>query len=98
MAFAAWLVWRADAIVFDKRAALFAFLVQLALNVGWSYAFFGLRSPMLGVGVIVILWMAIVWTGLAFRLVSTPAALLMVPYLAWVSFAAVLNIAIALHN
>ena len=94
MAVAAWLVWRAR----DERdvvPALAWFGVQLALNVAWSISFFGLRSPRAGVVVIVLLWFAILGTIVAFAPISMPAALVLVPYLAWVTFATALNGAIA---
>lgn len=71
-----------------------AFFVQLALNAGWSAAFFGGHSPLLGLIVIVPLWAAILWTIILFWRRDTIAGALLVPYLAWVSFAAVLNGAI----
>ncbi|HVI29846.1 TspO/MBR family protein [Hansschlegelia sp.] len=73
------------------RAALMAFGVQLALNIGWSFAFFTARSPLLGLVDILLLLPAIVWTIARFRRIDGPAAALLYPYLAWVSFAAVLN-------
>ena len=94
MAVAAWLVWRAR----DERdvvPALAWFALQLVLNVAWSVSFFGLRSPRAGVVVIVLLWFAIVGTILAFAPISMPAALVLVPYLAWVTFATALNGAVA---
>lgn len=92
MAVAAWLVWREpDA---GRTQALAAFAVQLALNVAWSWAFFGARSPGLGLVVIVLVFLAIAVTTLLFLPVNRFAALLMLPYLAWVGFATVLNLAI----
>ena len=76
------------------RAAVAVFAVQLALNVAWTPAFFGLRRPDLGLVVIALLWVAVAATIAAFDRVDRRAALLLVPYLAWVSFAAVLNYAI----
>jgi tryptophan-rich sensory protein len=98
MAVAGWLAWRADAIEADRKAALTAFGVQLVLNVAWSFAFFGMHSPLAGLGVIVLLLAAILWTIAAFRLVSKPAAALMLPYLAWVAFATALNAGIYVLN
>ena len=91
MGVAAWRVWRTGTV---GRGALVPFFIQLALNVLWSFAFFGAESPVLGLIVIALLWVAIIWTILALRPVDGPAALLLVPYVAWVSFAAVLNAAI----
>lgn len=67
------------------------FLLQLGLNVLWSIAFFGLRSPLYGLAVIIPLWFAIAVTIIEFNKTSRKAALLLLPYLAWVSFAAALN-------
>ena len=93
MALAAWLVWRKRGLAGAKRElALFA--VQLALNVAWSWLFFGLRSPGLAFADIVLLLAAIAATTAAFWRVSTTAGLLFVPYLGWVAFAGVLNFAI----
>jgi tryptophan-rich sensory protein len=78
----------------EVRVAVGAFAVQMALNVAWTPAFFGLQRPALGLAVIVALWVAIVGTVAAFARVDRRAAGLLVPYLAWVSFAAVLNYAI----
>ncbi|RJT04068.1 TspO/MBR family protein [Halococcus sp. IIIV-5B] len=91
---AAWLVWRAG---FDRRGVrlgLVAFAVQFVLNLAWSPAFFGLESPALGLVVIVPLWVAIVATIGLFARIDRRAAALLVPYLAWVSFATALNYAI----
>lgn len=74
------------------------FGLQLALNLAWSYAFFGFRSPAAGAVVIVALWLAIVATIVAFSRRSRLAAALLVPYLAWVSFAALLNLEIWRRN
>ncbi|MFC4540885.1 TspO/MBR family protein [Halosolutus amylolyticus] len=86
---ALWLVWRSDA---DARgAALGLFAAQMAFNVAWTPAFFGLERPLLALGVIVVLWMLVAATIAAFRRVDRRAAALLVPYLAWITFAAVLN-------
>ena len=90
MGVAAWLVWRRGGFVVQRRA-LVPFLVQLGLNAAWSPLFFGLRRPDLAFMEIVLLWLAIMWTIAAFRCVHGMAAVLLWPYLAWVSFAAFLN-------
>jgi tryptophan-rich sensory protein len=74
--------------------ALIPFAVQLILNIGWSFAFFGQQSPAAGFGVIALLIPAIVWTILAFRQKDSLAAWLLAPYLVWVIYAAILNAAI----
>lgn len=93
MAVASWLVWRARD-EHDVSAALVWYAVQLTLNVLWSVVFFGMRSPIGGLVVIVALWSAIVTTIVAFAPVSGLAAALLVPYAAWVTFASALNGAI----
>jgi tryptophan-rich sensory protein len=80
------------------KPATLAFAVQLLLNALWSPAFFGLRWSEAGLGVIVLLWIAIVVTIALQRRVSTPAAVLMLPYLVWVSFATVLNASLVWLN
>ena len=74
------------------------FGVQLSLNILWSFIFFGQRNPMLAFFEIILLWLAILLTIVKFDKVSRPAALLMVPYLLWVTFAAYLNYSIWLLN
>lgn len=97
MAIAAWLVWRQPGET-PRRPALIAFFVQLALNFLWSMLFFGLRNPLLGLIDIILLLAAIIATILLFRRVSGPAALLLLPYLAWVGYATALNLAIVRLN
>jgi translocator protein len=89
-----WLVWREAGI----SRALVPWLVQLVLNAGWSIVFFGLESPTLAVVEIVLLVAAIVWTIVTFWPIQRLAALLLVPYLAWVGFATALTVAIATMN
>lgn len=74
-----------------QRAAVAAFLVQLAVNLAWTPTFFGLRLPLAGLAVVVVLFGLVLYTTAAFARVDRWAALLLVPYLAWVAFAAVLN-------
>jgi len=95
MGIAAWLVWRRGSLADPNiRNAVFLFLIQLSLNTLWSALFFGLRSPLLALVDILALAAAILATIAAFKPVSPLAAWLMVPYLAWVSFAAILNASI----
>lgn len=94
MGVAAWLVWRERANYTGVRLALLIFGVQLALNALWSIIFFGMKRPGLAFIEIMILWEAILLTFLAFRRIDTLAALLLLPYLLWVSFAALLNFTI----
>lgn len=92
MAVAGLLVWVDNKV--SRGKPLLLFMAQLVLNVIWSALFFGLRSPGLAAIEIVILWIAILATVAAFAKVSKAASALMVPYLVWVAFAAVLNIKI----
>jgi benzodiazapine receptor len=93
MGVAAWLVWRANG--WDAASpALTAWVVQLALNLAWSGLFFGLRQPGWALFEICALWLAILVTTVLFFRHSTAGGVLMLPYLAWVAFAAVLNFAI----
>ncbi|MEF8779936.1 MAG: TspO/MBR family protein [Haloferacaceae archaeon] len=87
-------VWRRGTGRRDVRVALGAFGGQFALNLLWTPVFFGLQRADLGLAVIVALWVGIVATVVAFDRVDRVAAALVVPYLLWVSFAAVLNYAI----
>lgn len=90
MAVSGWLVWRERGSA-GARTALALFFAQLALNSLWSIVFFGLESPSLGLVEILILWAVIFLTIRAFRQISRPAATLLIPYLAWVTFATFLN-------
>jgi len=74
--------------------ALVLFAIQLALNAAWPGLFFGLQNPRIAFAEIVVLWLAIVLTVSTFLRVSKVAGWLMVPYLGWVTFAGVLNMAI----
>jgi translocator protein len=98
MGVAAWLVWRSAAPAEAKRRAARLFWAQLALNVLWSFLFFGLRSPALALGEILVLWAAILLTLRAFWRVRPLAGALLVPYLAWVSYATALTAAITWLN
>ena len=90
MAIAAWIVWSNGGLMTQLRP-LGIYAIQLFLNAGWSFLFFGLRSPGLALVEIVVLWIAILVTLISFWKVSRVAGALMIPYLLWVSFAAFLN-------
>ena len=90
MAVAIWLVWQQGGWG-RQRKPMLIFLLQLALNALWSPLFFGLQRPGWAFAEILLLWLAIVATLIAFRSLNRWAMWLLVPYLAWVSFAAVLN-------
>jgi translocator protein len=95
---AAFRVWCSDPRFSGTRLALIFFFVQLGLNVAWSFAFFGLRSPGLALIDMVMLWAMLALATYAFFGRDQAAGLLMLPYLAWVSFAACLNGAIWMMN
>lgn len=97
MAVAAWLVWRKKPLDVTTFALLL-WIGQLALNVLWSVIFFGMRNPGAAFGELVVLWILILATTVAFARISVPAGLLFVPYLAWVTFAGYLNWTIARMN
>jgi len=90
MGVSAWLVWRQG----NGVRPLAPWLLQLGLNAAWTPVFFGLHRMDIALVIIIAMWLAILATILAFRKRSRPAALLLVPYLLWVSFATVLNAAL----
>jgi tryptophan-rich sensory protein len=90
MAVAAWLVWRRQGFR-RARAALSLFVVQLFANALWTWLFFVLHRGALALTEIIILWLLIAATIGAFWPLQRHSALLLVPYLAWVSFASALT-------
>jgi benzodiazapine receptor len=90
MGIAAWLVWRPGGFR-TNRQALTLFLVQLALNALWSWLFFAWHRGALALADILVLWLLIVATLVSFWRVRPLAGALLIPYLAWVSFASALN-------
>ena len=98
MGISSFLVWRKGHDSKADRSAIACFIVQLILNAIWTPLFFGLHSPLLGLIDIVLLLAAIILTIVSFFKISATAALLLIPYLAWVSFATVLNASIYLLN
>jgi tryptophan-rich sensory protein len=93
MAVAAWLVWQKHGWS-GAPIALGLFAGQLLLNVAWSGVFFGLRQPGAAFAELVVLWLAILATIIAFWQKQTAAGLIMLPYGLWVTFAGALNFAI----
>jgi benzodiazapine receptor len=75
----------------EARSALIFFIIQLGLNVLWSVLFFGLKSPMLAFIEIIVLWIFILLTMIKSSKVSRATVFLLLPYILWVNFAAVLN-------
>lgn len=102
MGIAAWLVWRESPMTADGRMArrrgLALFVGQLVLNALWTWLFFAWRRGALAFGEIVLLWVAIAITIWQFGRVRPLAAWLLVPYLAWVTFATALTLAIWQRN
>jgi tryptophan-rich sensory protein len=98
MGLALYLVWEKGYSKKDVKLGAKMFAVQLALNTLWSALFFGIKDLLLAFVEIIALWLAIALTMCYFRKVSKKAFWLMVPYLAWVSFAALLNLTIWLIN
>jgi len=94
MAVAAWMVWTQESENPLVKPALLIFFAQLIFNVFWSAFFFGMRRPGLALMEIILLWLLILATALIFYRITKWAALLLVPYLGWVFYAAVLNGAI----
>ena len=90
MALAAWMVWRLGGFNAQRRA-LTLFLLQLLCNTLWSWIFFSWNLGLLALIDIGLLWILIAATLVSFWQVQPLAGILMLPYLAWVSFAAVLN-------
>jgi len=90
MGVAAWLVWRVGGFR-AARTALSLFLTQLAVNALWSWLFFGWHAGALAFADIILLWVLIVATLVAFWRVRPSAGALLIPYLLWVSFACALN-------
>jgi translocator protein len=94
MGIAASLVWQEGIEHGPVRTALAVFVAQLVLNALWAPLFFGRRRIRAALIDVVLLWLAILATIAAFSPLSIPAAICLVPYLAWVTFAAILNAAI----
>ncbi len=97
MAVAAWLVWRVRGFR-GARVALGFYVVQLFANALWTWLFFRWHMGSLAFAEILLLWMLIVVTIVAFWRIHAFAALLLLPYLAWVSFACALTFATWQHN
>ena len=90
MGIAAWLVWRCGGFR-PNQQALSLFLLQLVFNALWSWLFFAWYLGVLAFADIMVLWVLIVATMVSFWRVRPLAGALLIPYLLWVSFAAVLN-------
>ena len=96
MGIAAGLAWHSKSKL--KANALKMYGFQLVLNVIWSLIFFGLRLPSIAFVEIIILWISILITSAVFRKISSTSSLLLLPYIAWVTFALILNYSIMVLN
>lgn len=92
------LAWSRAADAADRRRILVLFGINAALNLGWSVVFFRLQRPDWALAELALLWLSIVALIAGLRRMSPVASLLLVPYLAWVSFAGALNLAIVRLN
>ena len=81
-----------------NKPAFFIFGIQLVLNLFWSILFFGMKSPLYAFIEIIFLWFAIIITIIYFYRINKLSAYLLIPYLLWVSFAAILNLSILILN
>ena len=93
-----YIAWQKKANKKVKQKGLIFFFSQLFFNTLWSIIFFGLHSPLLAFLVIIALWILIFLTIKNFLLISRPASYLLIPYLAWVSFASLFNFSIVILN
>lgn len=98
MGISLFLIWQRRENNPQAQKGLILFFIQLILNAFWSGAFFGLKSPLSGLIMIVLLWIAIFLTIQHFLKVLKIAALLLLPYILWVSFAALLNFSLWVLN
>ncbi|NBC23775.1 MAG: tryptophan-rich sensory protein [Gammaproteobacteria bacterium] len=92
------LAWSAAESLADRRLILTLFGVNAVLNLGWSALFFQLKRPDWALAELVLLWLSILALIVGLKRLSPAASLLVVPYLAWVTFAGVLNYAIVRLN
>lgn len=96
MAIAGWLVWEAAGV--DAWPAIGLYVVHLFVNAGWSLLFFGMKRLDWAMVEVIALWISIAVVIVAFAPISTTAALLLAPYLAWVTIAATLNLRLLQMN
>jgi benzodiazapine receptor len=98
MAVSLWLIWKSNASETAKHRSMWIFALQLFLNFWWSILFFNLHSPGLAFLDIILMLTMIAITLFHFAKISQPAAYLLTPYLAWVSFATILNYTLWVMN
>lgn len=92
------LVWKKGIKTSYDRLAIAFFAIQLAINVFWSFVFFGLQAPAVGLFTILLLLPMILIMIIKFYRIDKWAGYLNIPYLLWVSFATILNLAIVILN
>lgn len=98
MGISAYLIWQKGVNKKKVKVALSIFGLQLILNFLWSFLFFGLHSPLVSFVEIILFWIMILFTIFKFYKLSKPASYLLIPYIFWVSFAAILNLSIVILN
>lgn len=98
MGISLYLVWEKGLGRKDVKASINMFAIQLALNIAWSLIFFGLRLPLHAFVEIMLLWLAILASIIMFRRIDRRAGLILLPYIIWVSIAALLNLYIWILN
>lgn len=98
MGISIYLIWKETSNKKKTTIAKKYFIAQLVANFVWTPVFFGLRSPLFGLIIIIAMWSLIVITIKKFYPLSKTAAYLLVPYLLWVSFATLLNAFILILN
>ena len=94
MGISLWLIWKSTAPAQQKNNAIILFSLQLFLNFWWSMIFFRFHSPAFALVEIILMLMLILLTIISFSKLSKPAAWLLIPYIAWVAFATILNYSI----
>jgi translocator protein len=98
MAISAFIVWENSTDKKESTKSISIYNIQLGLNLLWSILFFGFKSPTAAFIEILFLWVVILYTIIKFNKISKISAILLIPYLLWVSFAAFLNLTIVLLN
>lgn len=94
MGISLYLIWKNGLQKSFVKNSFILFIVHLVLNAFWSIAFFGMHSPILAFGVIIILWLIILILIIRFYKINKFSSYLLIPYILWVSFASVLNFSI----
>lgn len=98
MGLSLFIVWKKGIKTKKSKVALTIFAIQLFLNILWSLFFFGLRLPLLAFVEILVLWIFILLSVIHFYRISKIASYLLIPYILWVSFAAILNFYLWIFN